>query len=93
MKAVKQPLKSVSIAVTTKKQHVICFVYSDDVKQNSIDFIRDIARLHDNSEEYSVSVKMYSDFNVLHDKVDIITDDVLTVITFVSMYINSFIKE
>lgn len=92
MKTLNQPLKHAVITVTTEKQHVICFIYSDDVKQNIIDFVRDIARLHDNTEEYSVTVKMYSDVNTLYDKVDIITDDILTVITFVLMNINSYIK-
>lgn len=92
MKASKQPIKNVTITVTTEKQHIICFVYSDDVKQNSIDFVRDIARLHDDTKEYNVCVKMYSDFNKLDDKVDFITEDILTVITFVSMHVNQFIR-
>lgn len=92
MKIPKQPLKNITITITTEKQHVINFIYSDDVKQNTIDFVRDISRLHDNTEKYSVSVKMYSDFNVLYDKADIITDDILSVINFVTMYVNNFIR-
>lgn len=92
MKTPEHPLKHITATITTKKQHIICFIYSDDTKQNAIDFVRDIARLHDNTKEYTVSVKMYLDFNTLYDRADIITDDILTVITFVSMHVNQFIR-
>lgn len=92
MKVINEPLKNVSVSVTTEKQHVICFFYSDDFKQNSIDFVRDIARLHDNSKEYTATIKMYSDFNKLVDTIDLITDDIISIISFVGMYVNQFLR-
>lgn len=89
MKKVEE-LRHASVAISTKKQNIICFFYSDTLKQDCIDFIREISRLHDNTEEYNISVKMYSDFNKLDDKADLLTSDILNAVCFVSFEIDKF---
>lgn len=87
-----QKMKNVIATITTKKQSIVCFFYCDSFKQDCIDFVRDISRLHDNVDTYRVTVKMYSDINDLYDKSEILTGDILTVISFISMYINQFLR-
>lgn len=87
-----EKMKNVIATVTTKKQSSICFFYCDSFKQDCIDFIRDISRLHDNVDSYRVTVKMYSDINDLYDMSEVLTDDILSVISFISMCINKFLR-
>lgn len=89
MKKVEE-LRNVCVAISTKKQNIISFFYSDTLKQDCIDFIREISRLHDNTEEYDITIKTYSDFNKLEDKTDFVTSDILNAICFVSFEIDKF---
>lgn len=83
-------LRNISVAISTGKQNIICFFYPDTLKQDCIDFVREISRLHDNTEKYDISVKMYSDFNRLADKADLVTSDIFCAICFVSFEIDKF---
>ena len=87
-----EKMKNVIATIRTKKQTIICFFYCDSLKQDCIDFVRDISRLRDNVDTYCVTVKMYSDINDLYDKSEILTGDILTVISFISMHINQFLR-
>lgn len=85
-------MKSVTVTVRTKEQYIICFFYSDSIKQDCIDFIRELSRFHDNSMDYRICVEMYEDNNTLYDISEFLTGDILTVITIVSRYIEQFLR-
>lgn len=92
MEKIKEPLKNVTVTVITEKQRVISFIYSDNIKQDCIDFVRDMGRLHDNTKEYRITVKMYLDFNRLYDIAEVLTDDILMAISFITMHVNQFLR-
>ena len=86
-----EEVKRVNVSVLTKNQVIKTDFYCDTIKQDCIDFVRDMSRLHDSTESYNVSVRMYSDINTLDTKLDIISDNIFNVISFVGFYVNEFL--
>ena len=87
-----EQMKNVIVTVTTKKQNIMAFFYVDTYEQDSVDFIRSLATLHDRTIDYRVSVKMYSNFKDLYDMSDMMTGNIMSVVSFVSMYASRFLR-